>query len=155
VSALSFELSRHAGDPATGFDLGDIQVTGDQASVSSAGQKPSQSMMIYVSLSELLDALSRMARAGAGRYAFIGVDSSFRLDFELTGAGVMTIIGRGGTLIAKAPLATCLVSLRTGLERFLGPRENQLPAADPVAGDLRAARQSFEAASEIYWSSAT
>ncbi len=145
-SALSFELSRHAGDPASGFDLGDIQVTGDLASVSSAGQRPSQSMMIYVALGQLLDGLSGMARAGAGSYRFIGVDSSFRLDFALTAAGVMTITGRGGTLIAKAPLTTCLASLRAGLERFLGVRENQLAPADPVAEDLRAARQSFEAA---------
>lgn len=106
-------------------------------------------MMIYVALGELLDGLSRMARAGAGSYSFIGVDSSFRLDFALTGAGEMTIAGRGGTLIARAPLAACLVSLRSSVERFLGDHENQLSLADPVAGDLRASRKNFEAAVEI------
>ena len=152
---VRFELSRHAGAPATGFDLGDIQVTGDLASVSSAGHRPSQSMMIYVALVQLLDGLSRMAQAGSGGYRFIGADSSFRLDFALTGAGVMTIIGRGGTPIAKAPLATCLVGLLAGLERFLGARENQLSPDDPVAEDLRTARQGFEAAVEIYGGRAT
>jgi hypothetical protein len=155
MPGVRFELSRHDGDPATGFDLGDIEVSGDLASVSSAGHRPSQSMMIYVALVELLDGLSRMAKAGSGSYRFIGADSSFRLDFALTGAGLMTIIGRGGAVIGKVPLATCLVSLRAGLEQFLAARENQLSPSDPVAEDLRAARQNFEAAVEIYGARAT
>jgi hypothetical protein len=33
-----------------------------------------------------------------------------------------------------------------GVRRFLGNPENQLPPADPVAGDLRASLRTFEAA---------
>lgn len=143
---LTFELSRDAGEPATGFDLGDIEVTGEHARVSSAGQKPSQSMMIYVALGELLDGLSRLSKASSGSYSFVGADSSFRLDFTLTRSGLMTIKGRGGTLIAEVPPATCLNSVRAGVDRFLGDSKNQLPPADPVDGDLRAARRAFEAA---------
>jgi hypothetical protein len=33
-----------------------------------------------------------------------------------------------------------------GVQRFLGDPENQLPLADPVAGDLRASLRTFEAA---------
>jgi hypothetical protein len=146
VTTLSFEVSRHAGEPATGFDLGDIRVTGDQACISSSGQKPNQSMMIYVSLAQLLDGLSHFARASLGSYSFYAIDSSFRLDFILTRAGLMKIKGRDGTLIAEVSPATCLASVREGVDRFLGDPQNQLPPADPVAGDLRASRQAFEAA---------
>ena len=146
MTTLSFEVSRHAGEPATGFDLGDIRVSGDQACLSSAGQKPNQSMMIYVSLGELLDGLSRFAKARSGSYSFFAIASSFRLDFILTRAGLMRIKGPGDTLIAEVSPATCLASVREGVDRFLADPQNQLPPADPVAGDLRASRQAFEAA---------
>jgi hypothetical protein len=58
----------------------------------------------------------------------------------------MKIEGRDGTLIAEVPPATCLASVREGVERFLADPENQLPPSDAVAGDLRASRQAFEAA---------
>ena len=103
-------------------------------------------MMIYVAMVELLDGLSRLAKASSGSYSFIGADSSFRLDFVLTRAGLMAIKGRRGTLIAETPPATCLVSVREGVERFLADPANQLPPADAVTGDLRAARKTFEAA---------
>lgn len=144
MSGLRFEFSRQSGESASGFDLGDVLVTAGQASVSSAGQKPSQSMMIYVALVELLDGLSRLARLASGSYRFIGADSSFLLDFALTAGGLVTITGRRGTLIAKAPLAICLASVRAGVEQFLGVPENQLSPADSVSGDLRAARRTFE-----------
>jgi hypothetical protein len=143
---LSFEVSRQAGEPATGFDLGDIRVTGDQFCISSAGQRPNQSMMIYLSLSALLDGLSHFSKARSGSYSFYAIDSSFRLDFILTRAGLMKIKGRGDTLIAEVSPATCLASVRAGVDRFLADPENQLPPSDPAAGDLRASRQAFEAA---------
>jgi hypothetical protein len=146
VTTLSFEVSRHAGGPANGFDFGDIRVTGDRACISSAGQKPSQSMMIYISLGQLLDGLSHFDKARSGSYSFFAIDSSFRLDFILTRAGLMKVQGRDGTLIAEVSPATCLASVRDGVDRFLADPENQLPPADPVAGDLRASRQAFEAA---------
>lgn len=146
MSALTFELSRQGGDPASGFDLGDMRVTGEHGSVSSAGQKPSQSMMIYVALGELLEGLSRLAKASSGSYSFVGVDSSFGLDFALTRAGLMTIKTGRGVLIAQVPPTTCLASVGEGVARFLGHADNQLPPADPVAGDLQAARRTFEAA---------
>ena len=146
MTTLSFEVSRHAGEPATGFDLGDIQVSGDQACISSAGQRPNQSMMIYVSLGELLDGLSHFAKARLGSYSFHAIDSSFQLDFILTRAGLMKITGRDGTLVAEVSPATCLASVRAGVDRFLGDPENQLPPSDAVAGDLRASRQVFDAA---------
>jgi hypothetical protein len=146
LSMLRFEMSREPGAPATGFDMGDIQVTGNLATISSAGQKPSQSMMVYLALAELLGGMSRLAETKSGHYAFHGVDSSFRLDFALTQAGVLTIIGRGRTLVAKTDVATLLVSVRNGVEHFLSHPDNQLAPADVVAGDLRDARRDFEAA---------
>jgi hypothetical protein len=147
VSVLRFEMSREPGAPATGFDMGDIHVTGNLGTFSSAGRKPSQSMMVYLSLVELLSGMSRFAETKSGHYAFMAVDSSFRLDFALTQAGVLTIIGRPHrTQVAKTDLATLLVSVRDGVERFLSHPDHQLAPADVVAGDLRDARRAFEAA---------
>lgn len=102
--------------------------------------------MIHVSLGELLDGLSHFSKARLGSYSFSAIDSSFRLDFILTRGGLMKIKGRNGTLVAEVSPATCLASVREGVDRFLANPENQLPPADPVAGDLRASRQAFEAA---------
>jgi hypothetical protein len=147
VSVLRFETSRQPGAPATGFDMGDIEVTGNLGTYSSAGWKPSQSMMVYLSLVELLSGMSRFAETKSGHYAFMGVDSSFRLDFALTQAGVLTIIGRPRRApVANTDLATLLVSVRNGVEHFLSHPDNQLAPADAVAGDLRDARRAFEAA---------
>jgi hypothetical protein len=142
---LRFEISREPGAPATGFDMGDIQVTGNLGTVSSAGRRPSQSMMVYLTLSELLSGMSRFAATKSGYYAFTGIDSSFRLNFTLTQKGVLTIT-EGRTQVAKTDLATLLVSVRNGVEQFLNHPDNQLDAADAVAGDLRDARRAFEAA---------
>jgi hypothetical protein len=146
VSVLRFEMSREPGVPATGFDMGDIQVTGNLGVVSSAGRKPSQSMMVYLSLVGLLDDMSRFAETRSGHYAFTAVDSSFRLDFALTQAGVLTISGWPRTQVAKTDLATLLVSVRNGVEHFLSHPDNQLAPTDVVAGDLRDAWRAFEAA---------
>jgi hypothetical protein len=146
VSVLRFDISREPGVPATGFDMGDIQVTGNLGVVSSAGRKPSQSMMVYLALVELLSGMSRFAETRSGHYAFMGTDSSFRLDFALKHTGVLTITGWPRTQVAKTDLATLLVSVRNGVEHFLSNRDNQLAPADVVAGDLREAWRDFEAA---------
>jgi hypothetical protein len=103
-------------------------------------------MMVYLALVELLGGMSRLAETKSGHYAFTGPDSSFRLDFALTQAGVLTITGRRNTQVAKTDLATVLVSVRNGVEQFLSHPDNQLASADAVAGDLRDARRAFEAA---------
>jgi hypothetical protein len=146
---LRFEVSREPGVPATGFDMGDIKVTGNLGTVSSAGRKPSQSMMVYLALVELLSGMSRVAQTKSGHYAFTGADSSFRLDFALTQAGVLTITGHPRTPVAKTDLATLLVSVHNGVEHFLSNPDNQLAPADAVAGDLRDAWRAFEAALRV------
>lgn len=103
-------------------------------------------MMVYLALVELLGGMSRLAETASGHYAFTGADSSFRLDFALTQAGVLTITEGGRTPVAKTDLATLLVSVRDGVERFLSHPDHQLAPTDAVAGDLREARRAFEAA---------
>jgi hypothetical protein len=45
--------------------------------------------------------MSCLAETKSGHYAFTGADSSFRLDFALTQAGVLTITGPRRTQVAK------------------------------------------------------
>lgn len=146
MSELRFELSRASAEPATGFDLGDLSVSGDQGSTTSAGRTPNQSMMIYVALVGLLDGIAQLLRQGSGRYRFVGTDSSFRLDFTLSKSGVMTIAEGQGTPLAATPLAVAVRSVRDGVERFLTQAPHRLSPTDPVAEDLQAARRGFETA---------
>jgi hypothetical protein len=103
-------------------------------------------MMVYLALVELLSGLSRLSAAKSGHYAFTGADSSFRLDFALTQAGVLIITGPRRTQVATTELPTLLVSVRNGVEHFLSNPDNQLAPGDAVAGDLGDAWRAFEAA---------
>jgi hypothetical protein len=139
VSSLRFEFYRKWQGETTGYDMGDMKVVGDDASSSSDGHRPSQSMMIYLALVGLLDGVARLSGSRSGAFRFVGIDSSFTLDFSLK-KGVVTVT-RLKVVIAKADVATLLVSLHEAVDRFLAIPSNQLPPTDPVAEDLRAARQ--------------
>ena len=65
------------------FELGDIDIVCDDRLISSRGRLPSQSMMIFIALSDLLDCVCRLVNEDTMKKAiFVGTDSSFKLLFE-------------------------------------------------------------------------
>jgi len=82
--------------PTDYFSLGDMVVTGPQATVSSAGRTPNQAMMIFLSIVDLLDSIRNLLLdTGRSHYDFIGADSSFRISFTKTAENKVSVVAYG------------------------------------------------------------
>jgi len=73
------------------FDMGDMIFNIGGTEFSSKGQVPSQSMMIFIAISDLLYGLSSFLTKRQSSYEFIGTDSSFRLVFTRIKKGKICI----------------------------------------------------------------
>ncbi|MEU2492070.1 hypothetical protein [Streptomyces sp. NPDC007883] len=96
---LEFSVRPNQGDPS-GFDLGDITVSGDGGSVDSRGHTPDQGMMIYLTVALLLNNLAGMIKDGHKSLNFIGVDTSFGIEFHRNKRGIS--VSSSGKKIANS-----------------------------------------------------
>jgi len=144
MPVVSFELSRLEERRPSGFDFGDLEVEvalGQRAS--SRGHSPNQSMMIYISLADLVSGVCQLCASPKNTsYEFVGTGSSFVLRFRRMRTGTVQIVYRGGALGEVTP-RDLLSALRGALTGFL-ERQNALPPEDPVAEDLGTARAELE-----------
>lgn len=81
---LQIDLTFHETAPDShGFKLGDMEIRGDKGGATSKMRTPSKSMMLVLSIVELLDGIRRfLSKPGLNTYEFIGVDSSFSVLFR-------------------------------------------------------------------------
>lgn len=122
---MSFRSTRRdTGEPASALDLGDLLVSGEHMSVSSAGRQPDQGMMIYLAMDDLISGLLQVADGERRDYEFIGVDSSFRLDLARTGQGQI-VIGHCGNVVLQDQVEDVLNALWEGVVSFLSDQRNQ------------------------------
>ena len=120
-----------------GFARGHMTVAGDRATTTSADRTPDQSMMLVLSVTELLDGVRRfLSDTRSDRYEFIATDSSFGLVFERGGDGIS--VRSGPQVLAIVDADTLARALRTAASRFLAGPAAEL-AEDDAAG-LRLAR---------------
>jgi hypothetical protein len=137
---VRFHFSRSPLDPAepaSGFDLGDVEITGPEGSVSSAGRRPDQSFMVYLGMVDLIDGLTALAGDQRREHRFVGADSSFTVRFFRNKKGISA--SAYGTSLGSEPVPDALGGLRAGIEEFLADPANTLPPTDPAAIDLTAA----------------
>ncbi len=124
-------------EPASGFDLGGVEVTGPEGSVSSAGRRPDQSFMVYLGMVDLIDGLTALAEGRRREHKFVGADSSFTVRFFRNKTGISA--SAYGAQLGTEPVPDVLGGLRAGIDEFLADPANALPPADPAAQDLAAA----------------
>ncbi|MEK9519538.1 hypothetical protein MIU24_09025 [Streptomyces venezuelae] len=127
------------------FDLGDVICEGESGSVGSAGRVPDQGMMLYLSVPLLLDALRPLVAGGRKAASFVGIGSSFRLDFRRDRDAVVTV-SANGTLVGSCrpgELAEAVLRPAEELEREL---LSQLPAESGAARDLASSLERFRVA---------
>jgi hypothetical protein len=138
-----FRFSRHAdGGPANGFDLGNLTLVGNRDTVTSAGRRPDQSMMIYVAISDLLDGIRHLLKSGRGTFRFVGADSSFQLAFTLRRGQLTT--RHNGADVDTSPVADLVAALWTAAHDFAVDPANTLPPDDAAGNDLAASLAKFE-----------
>lgn len=124
-------------EPASGFDLGNVEITGPVGSVSSTGRQPDQSFMVYLGMVDLIDGVTAVAEGRRREHRFVGADSSFTIRFFRNKDGISA--SAYGTSLGSEPVADVLGGLRAGIDEFLADPANTLPPVDPAAIDLVAA----------------
>lgn len=136
--------SSHEGEHS-GFELGDIEVSGTNASVRSAGLVPSRASMIYLAIVELLDGFTRLcASSSSDLYQFVATDSSFSLIFQKDEAGYI-VVRSGKVLIATVTVAEACAALSSSTALFLDAPGHTLSSSSPVRRDLSDARLELDA----------
>ncbi|MDT0307402.1 hypothetical protein RM780_10550 [Streptomyces sp. DSM 44917] len=143
---IEFSVREGRPPPASGFDLGDIDVEGNWGAATSRGHRPDQGMMIHLAVAELLDTLRALVagrRPGkAVRREFVGADSSFTLDFTLTREGRL-VTAQGGQVLDESPAGEALREVGRAAEAFAAAHLPTLPEDDAARGDLEAALRAF------------
>jgi len=112
MDAIAFDFSRWDDGDLSGFDLGDITVSGLHGAHSSSGKTPDQSMMIYISLAHLITGVCKLVDGAKRVFEFVGMDSSYSLIFAKN-HGKVVVRTRKAT-IAEAPILDVLRALSKG-----------------------------------------
>ncbi|NUK26140.1 hypothetical protein HRW14_24605 [Streptomyces lunaelactis] len=139
---MKFSVRPGQGDPS-GFDLGDMVWTGDFGDASSVGHIPDQGMMIYPSVTLLLDGLAALLSGRDRTLNFIGADTSFGIVFRRSNKGVS--VSSGNKLIARASQGELAQAVLSATEDLAVSSLVRLPEADAVRADYLAALNDFRA----------
>jgi hypothetical protein len=148
AAPIRFELERHCSDasPPCGFDLGDMTlVLGDQTHTSRAA--PRLAMMIYITLSSLLDGVAELLAGERRSYELIAADSSF--SFTLTSAKPAIRVSVGRQVLGHASPKDVAEALLAATRAFLIDA-NRLPTGDPVQDDLAESIAHLESRAHIH-----
>jgi hypothetical protein len=142
VPTFRFELLNGpavAVGPSSSYDMGYISITGLRGRINSKLSKPPRSMMIYLSIVDLLDGLRRLlSDPDQNSYTFIGTDGSFSALFEKVGSDLR--ISANGLVLDECRPASLAIAVIEGVDLFLGSA--QLPD-EPALSDLTSAISDF------------
>ncbi|MFB6561934.1 hypothetical protein ACFCYH_24180 [Streptomyces sp. NPDC056400] len=117
---------------------------GELGEATSVGHVPDQGMMIWISLTDLLDSLHRLLTGRSGHVSFIGADCSFSLTFRATKRGV-SVRGRSGPVARVGP-AELAVAVLSAAEELASRHLSAVPLRDGVTHDYGSALDRFRLA---------
>jgi hypothetical protein len=144
---MRFTFSRRdAGQQASSYDLGDLDLAGAGGEATSRGRQPDQSFMVYIGIIELVYRVSRLVTEGGGPWEFVGPDSSFIVWFRPARRGRLSV-SVDGAVLGEEPAAAVLDGLRDGIHEFQRDPLNVLPPGERLADDVRKAVERLDALS--------
>jgi hypothetical protein len=142
------ELAAETDDDADDFARGHLTIHGSEATVSSRGSDPDQSMWLFPSAVELLDGVRRFLGDGTTRYQFVGVDSSFQFVLERE-AGERIRVVHGGELIETVDETELVRAVWDAVSSLDARYRQDLEQHGAVVADLRAATEEFGRAFDL------
>ena len=74
-----FQFDDNDMDEVSGFELGDIIITKGGERCTSLNREPNQSMMLFITISNLLNQIKKMIKSRKREIIVVGVDSSYTL----------------------------------------------------------------------------
>lgn len=125
--------------PTSGTDFGDIEVDTGSFTVSSQGQTPSKSMMIFLSLPLLIHEIEKLISEPNGDFEFVGVGSSFSLVFRREPSTGEVSLRQGKSVLWKGREDCLLIALAKASLTFLQECAQKLPPTDFSLEDLNSA----------------
>ncbi|MFI9588199.1 hypothetical protein ACIHCQ_41930 [Streptomyces sp. NPDC052236] len=143
---MTFSVRPGQGEPS-GFDLGDIFCEGDLGQAGSTGHTPDQGMMIYPSVTLLLDGLRPLLRDREKVVKFVGIDTSFALIFRRDRKGIISVSTKSEMLgrVSRGELAQTIFQ---SAQKLAVSNLSQLPEEDAVRLDYLAALNDFRMLAE-------
>lgn len=150
---LSFELeiiAHDSEDMIDGLSRGHISIKGSKGLVTSKGKQPDQSMMIFLSVVEILDGIRHfMLDHYASTYNFVGVDSSFQFSVTKLEGDRIRLTGDQG-IMDEVETTEMIQTIWKEISIFLSRYGSSIKSHDPVADDLVSAVDSFKGAFRLY-----
>lgn len=129
-------------DEVTGLSTGHLTFTSNSQIFSSKGKKPSQEMMIFLSVIEMLDGLRNFLFSDAEKYEFVGVDSSFTLGFEKVGVRNIRIFQKNKELDILN-IDEFVFSVYSPVKIFLDEALEKMPSDDMAYEDIVGSLEGF------------
>lgn len=140
---MDFSVRPGQGEPS-GFDLGDIVCEGENGTMGTAGHTPDQGMMIYLSVTLLLDSLRTLVAGERKTVSFTGADTSFQLDFRRDNKGFVSVSAQG-ELLGKSSLEDLAYAALRPAQELAEKDLSRLPEGDPVRSDYLLSIQELRA----------
>jgi hypothetical protein len=127
----------------TGFELGDIEIVTENVVISSRNKAPSQSMMVFLALSSLLDGLRDLRQPGGKTFRFNGIDSSFSILFTIENDSTLSL--KNGNFVDVVELSEFYHELLAAAKIFCEQAVKRVTKNDPAITDLQTSIQDMEA----------
>lgn len=128
----------------SGFELGDITLSHEGAELTSAGHQPSQSMMIFIFLSDLLDLVFEIKKnSREATYRITATDSSFYLSLKKIGKEI-SIENQNVKMVL--PLEDFAKALNSSIRDWLNPLKPKIDPTDSAMADLLNALNKYQTA---------
>ncbi len=127
-----------------GFTTANMNIKGDYGFLTSKRDKaPFQDMMIFISLSDLLDSIVNLVKKGAKEYEFVGVDSSF-IFFINNKKGSYILSDSSKQVIAKSTEKELVQSIWDGVSNFYNTYRPLVKEVDGAIKDLDNSIEKFK-----------
>lgn len=127
-----------------GLVRGHMTIDGKEGAVTSRGKEPDQSMMIFLSIVELLDGMRHfLSEKNASKYNFVGVDSSFQITAIKGENGCITLMVENRVLDTTSR-NEIVRAIWEGVSQFLKRYDHCIKPGDAIRSDLTAAVEGFK-----------
>ena len=141
---IDFDISRSVEGPVNGLSMGYLILSGNQNIFDTRNQPNDQSVMIYVTISDLLDSFRLFFRSGKrSEWKVVGTDSSVELVFKSDGRKSMTAACCKVLIDIQSPQQMASELLQS-INTFYDNPTHKLRSSDLVYNDLTTSLDDFE-----------
>jgi predicted secreted protein len=143
--ATELELaSIEANDRVDTFSRGYITIRGKYGIATSKEKKPDQSMMLLLSIVQLLDSIrSFIQDSKADKYNYVGVDCSFQFFIERDG-DLLSLLNNRKEEIDRVRPIELIEAIWKGVNNFMSCYGQCIDSADLVTDDLYSSIKEFK-----------